>query len=78
MIAGIVFTAILGYVFRHFIDNAAHAGGLIAGMVYAAVVFPKSSSPHRPRTTSADLVFGGAALGLLIASALYACVRMLG
>ena len=78
LLAGIVMTAVLGYVFRHFIDNACHAGGLVAGMVYAAVVFPKSSSPHRPRTTSGDLIFGGAALGLLVASALLACVKMLG
>lgn len=78
LLAGIVMTGVLGYVFRHFIDNACHAGGLIAGMMYAVVVFPKSSSPHRPRTTSADLAFGGAALGLLIASALLACVKMLG
>ncbi|MCW1887040.1 rhomboid family intramembrane serine protease [Luteolibacter flavescens] len=78
LVAGIVMTGIIGYVFRHFIDNAAHAGGLIAGMIYAAVVFPKSSSPHRPRTTSADLVLGGAAVGLLIGSAVLACVKMVG
>jgi membrane associated rhomboid family serine protease len=78
LLAGIVMTGVLGYVFRHFIDNACHAGGLVAGMIYAAVVFPKSSSIHRPGTTSADLVLGGAALGLLIASALLACAKMLG
>lgn len=78
LLAGIVMTGVLGYVFRHFIDNACHAGGLVAGMIYAAVVFPKSSSIHRPGTTSADLVLGGAALGLLIASALLACVKMIG
>ncbi|HEY1121242.1 MAG TPA: rhomboid family intramembrane serine protease, partial [Haloferula sp.] len=78
LLAGIVMTGVLGYVFRHFIDNACHAGGLVAGMIYAAVVFPKSSSPHRPGTTSVDLVLGGAALGLLIASAALACGKMLG
>lgn len=77
LLAGIVMTGVLGYVFRHFIDNACHAGGLVAGMIYAAVVFPKSSSTHRPGTTSVDLILGGAALGLLIASAALACVKML-
>jgi membrane associated rhomboid family serine protease len=78
LLVGLLMTAVLGYVFRHFIDNACHAGGLVAGMIYAVVVFPKSASPHRPRTTSADLIFGGAALGLLVASALLACVKMMG
>ena len=77
LLAGIVMTGVLGYVFRNIIDNACHIGGLLAGMAYALLVFPKSASPHRPRTTSADLVLGGAALGLLIASALLACAKML-
>ena len=77
LLAGVLLTAGIGVVFSHFIDNAAHAGGLIAGMVYAALVFPKSASPHRPRTTTVDLVLGGAALGLLVCSALLACVKML-
>lgn len=77
LLAGVALTALIGFVFRHFIDNAAHAGGLLAGMVYAAVIFPRSSSPHRPRTTSVDAIFGGAAVGLLVCAALYACVKML-
>jgi membrane associated rhomboid family serine protease len=77
LLAGVLLTAGIGVVFSHFIDNAAHAGGLIAGMVYAALVFPKSASPHRPRTTTVDLVLGGAALGLLVCSAVLACVKML-
>lgn len=78
LLAGVLLTAGIGVVFSHFIDNAAHAGGLVAGMVYAALVFPKSSSPHRPRTTTVDVVLGGAALGLLVCSAVLACVKMLG
>ena len=77
LVGGVVLTAAIGFVFHRFIDNAAHAGGLVAGMVYAALVFPKSASPHRPRTTTVDVVLGGAALGLLACSALLACVKML-
>jgi membrane associated rhomboid family serine protease len=77
LVGGVVLTAAIGFVFHRFIDNAAHAGGLVAGMVYAALVFPKSASPHRPRTTTVDLVLGGGALGLLVCSALLACAKML-
>lgn len=77
LLAGVLLTAAIGIVFSRIIDNAAHAGGLVAGMVYAALVFPPSSSPHRPRTTTVDVVLGGAALGLLVCSAVLACVKML-
>ena len=76
LLAGVVLTGVIGFVFRHFIDNAAHLGGLIAGMVYASLVFPRSSSPHRPRTTTTDVVLGGAALGLLVSAAIFACIKM--
>lgn len=78
LLAGVLLTAAIGIVFSRIIDNAAHAGGLVAGMVYAALVFPPSSSPHRPRTTTVDVILGGAALGLLVCSAVLACVKMLG
>jgi membrane associated rhomboid family serine protease len=77
LLAGVLLTAAIGIAFSRIIDNAAHAGGLVAGMVYAALVFPPSSSPHRPRTTTVDVVLGGAALGLLVCSAVLACVKML-
>jgi len=76
LLFGVLLTGLLGFVFRHFIDNAAHLGGLVAGMVYAALVFPKSSSPHRPRTTDVDVLLGGAALGLLVCAAVLACIKM--
>lgn len=76
LLAGVVFTGVIGFLFRHFIDNAAHLGGLIAGMVYAGFVFPRSSSPHRPRTTTVDVVLGGAAVGLLVSAGIFACIKM--
>lgn len=48
LIAGVVITAMMGVLGFQFIDNAAHAGGLIAGMGYAFIVFPVSKSPERP------------------------------
>ena len=76
LLAGVLLTGVIGFVFRHFIDNAAHLGGLVAGMVYAALVFPRSSSPHRPRATTTDVLCGGAALGLVVSAAILACIKM--
>ena len=74
--AGVALTAVIGLFGYKYIDNAAHAGGLIAGMLYAAIVFPSSSSPSRPRSTLADVIAGGAAMVALVAAALFAIGRM--
>ena len=70
-------TALIGLIGYKFIDNAAHAGGLIAGMIYAVIVFPPSSSPHRPRSTVTDLVAGGVTMLVLAASTLFAISRII-
>jgi membrane associated rhomboid family serine protease len=77
LLAGVFLTALIGLLGYRFIDNAAHAGGLLAGMAYAAIVFPKSSSPNRPGTTLTDRLAGGAALGVLAAAAAYAILRII-
>ncbi len=74
--AGVALTALIGLFGYKFIDNAAHAGGLIAGMLYAAIVFPASSSPSRPRSTITDRIAGGAAAAVLVAAALFAIGRI--
>jgi membrane associated rhomboid family serine protease len=76
LVAGVLLTALIGLVGFRLIDNAAHAGGLVAGMLYALIVFPKSSSPIRPSATYVDRIAGAAALGLLVASAALAVWRM--
>jgi membrane associated rhomboid family serine protease len=75
--AGVVLTALIGLVGYRYIDNAAHAGGLVAGMLYAVVVFPSSSSPSRPRSTIIDRIAGGAALAALVAAAGFTILRIL-
>jgi len=75
--AGVFLTALIGLIGFRYIDNAAHAGGLLAGMAYAAIVFPSSSSPHRPRTTITDKLAGGASLLILAAAAGLAAVRII-
>ena len=75
--AGVTLTAVIGLFGYKYIDNAAHAGGLIAGMLYAAIVFPASSSPSRPRSTIADVIAGGAAMAALAAAALFAIGRII-
>ncbi len=74
--AGVALTALIGVIGYRYIDNAAHAGGLAAGMLYALIVFPPSSSPHRPRSTVTDRIAGSAALAVLAAAALWAAWRI--
>ena len=76
LLAGVLLTALIGLVGYRFIDNAAHAGGLAAGMIYAIIVFPKSASPYRPNSTVTDRVAGIASIMVLILAALFAILRM--
>ena len=78
LLAGVVLTGLIGLIGYRFIDNAAHLGGLLAGMIYALIVFPKSSSPCRPNTTLPDRLAGTAALGLLTLASGLAMVKILG
>lgn len=77
LLAGVALTAIIGLIGYRFVDNAAHLGGLLAGMLYAIIVFPKSTSPHRPQSNITDRIVGGASLAILIVSALTAILKIL-
>lgn len=77
LLAGVLLTALIGLVGYRFIDNAAHAGGLLAGMLYALIVFPKSSSPNRPNSTLTDRVAGVFALAALVFAALLAVQKII-
>jgi membrane associated rhomboid family serine protease len=77
LLAGVLLTALIGVIGFRFIDNAAHAGGLLAGMLYAAIVFPKSNSPSRPNSTLTDRIAGGTAFAILVFSALLALLKIL-
>lgn len=74
--AGVAITALIGVIGYRYIDNAAHIGGLLAGMLYAAMVFPSSASPRRPQSTVTDRIAGGASLAVLVASAAFAVWRI--
>lgn len=74
--AGVLITALIGLVGYRFIDNAAHLGGLLAGMFYALIVFPKSSSGKRPRSTLSDRLAGSAALVVIGMAALLAVYKI--
>jgi membrane associated rhomboid family serine protease len=77
LMAGVFLTGLIGLIGYRFIDNAAHLGGLLAGMVYAAIVFPKSTSPLRPRSTVTDRIAGAGATAVLVLAALFAAMRIL-
>ena len=77
LVAGVLLTGLIGLIGYRFIDNAAHVGGLLAGMLYAVIVFPKSTSPLRPRSTVTDRIAGIAALGVLLCATLIAVNKIL-
>ncbi|MFC4993692.1 rhomboid family intramembrane serine protease [Rubritalea tangerina] len=76
LLAGLVLVAVMGAVGFSFIDNAAHFGGLVAGMVYAVIVFPPSASVHRPEILVKDRFVGMGAIGVLLAASMW-CVYLL-
>ncbi len=75
--AALLVTFVIGFIGYRFIDNFAHAGGLVAGVLYAGIVFPKSRSARRPRANKVDIFAGGVALAVLTGSALFAVTLML-
>ncbi|MGB6222171.1 rhomboid family intramembrane serine protease [Haloferula sp.] len=78
LLAGVILTGVIGVIGFRLIDNAAHVGGLVAGMVYAFALFPKSDSARRPRETGPDRLVGIVAFGVLVLSAAWACVKLIG
>lgn len=77
LVAGVVLTGLIGLLGYRFIDNAAHLGGLVAGMTYALIVFPKSASAARPGITLSDRIAACAALLVLVGAAALAIALML-
>lgn len=67
---------VIGTLGFKFVDNAAHFGGLVTGVAYACVVFPRSSSPHRPVILKRDFAIGGLGVSLILASAIGAIFMM--
>jgi membrane associated rhomboid family serine protease len=78
LIAAVLGTALIGVIGIHFIDNAAHAGGLVAGMIYAFVVFPRSESVVRPQASLADRIVALLCFAVLAYAALLATWVMMG
>jgi membrane associated rhomboid family serine protease len=69
LLAGLLMTAAIGMLGYKLIDNWAHGGGLLAGMLYAVIVFPRSSSAERPKQTMGDRLAGQAGMAICAAAA---------
>jgi membrane associated rhomboid family serine protease len=77
LLAGVVLVAVMGAVGFSFIDNAAHTGGLVAGMAYAGIVFPPTGSMKRPTILKQDRVVGFCALAVLLVVTGFCAFRLL-
>ena len=77
LLGGILMTALIGLIGYRFIDNAAHFGGLIGGMIYAVIVFPKSSSVIRPNSNLTDRMVGSLSLAILVFSAIFTVFKII-
>ena len=77
LVAAIVMVAIIGLAGYQFIDNAAHAGGLLAGMAYGYFGFKKTNSVYRPKLTKQDLIQGTISLIILSATAVFTISKIL-
>lgn len=78
LVAGVLLTGLIGVLGYRFIDNAAHVGGLLAGIAYAFIVFPRSASANRPGTNLTDLVAGTLALTAIAGAAVVAILKITG
>jgi membrane associated rhomboid family serine protease len=74
LLFALIATGVIGLVGIRFIDNAAHAGGLLAGMLYALIVFPRSESAMRPSASLSDKVAAAACFAVL-GYGLWLCFR---
>ncbi len=77
LLVGLVLLVVIGFLGMSFIDNAAHLGGLLAGVAYALMVFPASSSTHRPKSLWKDVIAGGAAAALILMAVILVWVKLL-
>lgn len=78
LLAGVVMTALMGVMGFQFIDNAAHAGGLLAGMAYACIVFPPSKSPHRPRIMRQDRLIASIGAVIILVGMIWTIIKLRG
>ena len=68
--------ALIGAVGFQFIDNAAHAGGLLAGALYAVIAFPKSNSAKPPKVTRVDALVGISSILLLGWATIFTALKL--
>ena len=72
----IILMVVMGLAGYQFIDNAAHAGGLIAGLAYGFLGFRKSDTVRRPVLSASDRLLGYSAGAILLGAAIFTILKM--
>lgn len=76
MLVNVGFIAAFGLIAYQLVDNFAHVGGFLVGAVYAFIQVPKDLTADPRRSSTALDVAGTVAIGIYIAEAVFAILRI--
>lgn len=77
IVLNLLFIAAIGVIGYNFIDNAAHAGGLVTGAIYGLLTVRRNEGFHANKTSGLLAILGYASLFVIIGGAIFAILQIL-